>query len=1842
MGWGGNEHDVPFDFEAADALIATCNSVAGDVEDHAQRWASSVTTACVEFRGAFARLFQSNATTARGDADQLAAALRDMAGKAQGLRGKAEAEQQRREEARAWYREKESLSGDLKGLAHNATFGLAFSDHEQPPPGPPDPPMPESVPQPPAAPREAPTPGAAGGGWGGGTTSARPEDLQDFSTRAHADADTLDRRRSAVASDLDAFNDGSEWGTLHADGVVLAFSKFGEANHADARWAAAIGVAFRAAGSSGDVSTLPDSALAEALNRAGVDASREDLDIPPAVAIGEPPTSGYADDPVNTATGNFVHHEIDLGFTGGCGDLAWQRTYNSVVLPDAVVGAFGPGWSTWAEAGLTLEDEVARVRLPEGREIHFPSAGEGWGRATDGNHWLDAEGTGHLMSDNAGGRWRFDSAGRLVEISRGPGAAVTATWQEHSREARLVRLTHARGRHLDLEWDDIPGTGSRIVAARSSDGRTVVHDYDDAGRLREVTLPGGAVRTYVWDDAGLLRAVTDPDGVVEVENTYDEAGRVATQRSPHGRLTRYAYLNGRVTVVSDADGTRSNTWIADSKGRLVGVVDAHDHRQSTAYDRHGNPVMHTERDGAVTVSAYDDRGRLVRAQTPEGADLHWGWDEHDRLISVTVRRGAEELGATRLEYDDAEGRTERHPARLIDGEGGISSFTWRDGLLREVVDPTGVRVAFTHDGHGDLVATTDAEGRTARLERDDLGRVTAAVSPAGDRTAYRYGPAGLLAERLDPDGAVWAHEHTVGGRLAAVVDPMGARTAVEHDEAGDVARVIDPLGQGTTQRYDDLGQLASVELPDGSTWRYTHDALSRLTEITDPAGGTWRRDHDATGALSRIIDPTAVSRHVETRRGSGADPSTVTVSDALLATTTRLDVLGRVVAEVRPDGSTELRRHDRCGRVVEVVDEVGGSTLLTRDAAGRVTSVTSPAGVVTRWAYDACGRLATRITTAQDDTDAVETFVHGDHGRLEKVVSPTGEVSTWSHDAMGRVVRRTQPGVGTTRFERDAVGRVTALSDPTCGRRQFGYDAAGRLSSATDANGGTTHFELDALGRVGAVIDPLGARTERSFDAVGRLVAETDPLGRTRTWAYDAAGRLVEHVDATGARTAWTHDASGREASRSAIGADGDATTVHVARDITGRRLRLTESGTRGTRDHELSFDPRGLLLSRSRDGAGVSWTYDADGRTTGVTRPDGTTTQRAYGSDGRVGRVEHPLLGAIELTRDAAGRVVSARETAGGGRRHEWRFEDGWLASVVTGATASDPGAMTWLERDSDGRVTAVRRTGDAVDSYDFDAAGQLVGVRQDGVRTRFRYDAAGRLVAETRDEAGPHEDPHRTMCHRTFDAAGQLVSTETDGEVTTHVYDAAGRRVADRRPDGSATEYAWSVDGLLARVVTVGADGARRTRELSVDALGELADIDGTPVWWDPTDPWHALLELGDAPVVAAGPLHGVDGRWQSPSWRPTATGDGSDPWQPDAVSGPGPASLTAAGELLLDGLEWLHARAYDPATRSFLSPDPLPPVLGAGWAGNPYAYAGNDPLHALDPLGLSPVSDAELQAYREANRAPIFKAADAVGEFAKDNWEYAVAVAAVAGGVALVATGVGGPAGMALISGGIDVGIQKATTGEVNWKQAAVSTIAGGVGAGVGTALARNAAMSVGRRVAINAAVDGTANMASYVAQNGRNSSVRGLLGSFAGGAVAGSASQYGGRAANYAEDIVGSRLNATATRALTETTVDFGAGFTGSTTEQLISDGSVNLNEASLKGGVAGVAGNTGRVMEQLDPAGPRVLSGRHQADAMGRPWTAFREDWGSQGSGVAVTAAGDRAIDGAEQGELLGL
>ncbi|HWM58886.1 MAG TPA: DUF6531 domain-containing protein [Pseudonocardia sp.] len=1266
-----------------------------------------------------------------------------------------------------------------------------------------------------------------------------------------------------------------------------------------------------------------------------------DLDLPPPppptpayeggadpTGFGTPLMAGYAADPVNTALGNFVEVETDLPFSGLLAGLTFARTYNS---RSDVIGPFGARWSAPATVRLVEHSWTADYEGPDGQRVRFPRTGpDAFGSAIGIHALVERRESGLTLAWFDGRRWDFDAGGRLERTWAGPGTAVAFV---HDEGGRLVELAHERGRRVLLDWSV---EHDRIVALSSSDGRRVDYTYDPAGQLVEAAGPAGP-RRYGIDDVGRVQSVTDADGVVELVNTYDRDGRVLTQRSPFGRVVRFDYAPDGVTVVADDSAGPRNTYRHDHAGRLLAATDGHGHTQHKRYDAAGNPIEIVERGGAVTRQEFDHRAHLVRRATPSGAMYEISWDDADRVTAIITSGQQTATATVRYTYTGAE----RIPSEITDPEGGVTRYAVTGGLVTAVTDADGVTVRLRHDADGNLIEARDAAGGVARVERDAAGLPTAVITPAGRRTELRHDAAGRLVERRDPAGGIWRHEYSAAGRRTATVDPTGARTGTCYGPHGEAVELVDVLGAVSTRRYDSFGNLAGASAPDGAKWTHTYDALSRLTAWTDPAGGSWLREHDADGHISAAIDPTGV-RQTFTHDVAGR---LIGVDDGLVVDEFGYDELGRPTEHRRADGSVRRAVHDRCGRQIRVTGADGGTFCYDYTPAGRLQQVQSPGGRVERYRYDACGRLVTHV----DGNGGHWRLRYDADGLVTEKITPAGLSEAIERDPAGRVTRHRVPGRGTTGYTYDPAGRVVTVTDRH-GRREFTHDPAGRLVAATDALGHTTRYTWDECGRLTAITDPLGVVTERGYDEVGRLTRETDPLGRTTRYRYDAAGRPVEQQDPTGAAIRWSYDTSGRLAAASA-GARGP--TIRIERDPLGRAVAVSETGAPTV---ELHYDPAGRPTERRRADRAVGWSYDTDGLRAGLTYPDGTQVRYRRDPAGRVIALEHPLLGSITVDRDPDGRVVSI---GGAGAAAHFGYTDGWLTEHRSGA--GDEVRQTRLTRDEQGRVL-VADTDGRRRLFGYDTAGQLTSASWAGGEHRYGYDPAGRLTIEHAS------DGIRSHQH---DAAGQLqASSGPDGE-RRFEHDAAGRRVAESGPQ-RRREYRWDELGRLTEIRTTDTAGAgteaRRTG-FRVDALGELAEVGGVPLSWDSTDPAVPLAALGDEMIIGhrgpwavadtttgcAQPLH--------PDWQ-HGIGADTDPW---GRAGAEPA-LGFRGELGVDGLIWLRNRVYDPDTRAFLQVDPLSAVPATPYAGNPYHYAGNDPVNALDPLGLRPVTDADLAGQRE----------------------------------------------------------------------------------------------------------------------------------------------------------------------------------------------------------------------------------------------------------------------------------
>src|SRR5690625_1087948 len=1305
-GIGGNTPTF-YQYNLAEDLKTAARNLADKISTQAPGRAAYVRHAGEEFRGYYAEVFERNAELAADSATALITELGRLQGFVDELIEAAREEDERREAARQWEeRQRAREENWLKGAIHEVgTFLRLTEDDPQPPPAKPEPNLETDRVE--VAGRDV-SPGTRDSN----TSSAIPERLKHFESGTRYFDEEIEEKLASFEGALELYESGcnTRWGTLTAGTLVTAVRDWLTGNEQDADWAGEVAAAFEAAGSESAVVTVANASIEAALASAGVDAQRDDFAIEPFSAVGTPPTNGFADDPVNTSTGNFLEPENDLEFTGAAASLRFTRMYNSL---DDRVGVFGLGWSSVLDTRLEFTDEGARFIMADGRQIDFPRAGDGWDRGVGENYWLTAT-TGAALpqltgapetilkvSDNAGGWWAFSTAGEWLATGTGAGSTVTVV---RDADGQITRLAHERGRYIDVEY-----TGDRVACIHGSDGRRVEYIYDEHRRIVSVNTAVGT-RTYRWNDAGLIDQVVSETGVVEYENTYDEHGRVIRQLTPYGRSVRFAYLPGRVTSVSTDDGSGANTWIADRKGRVVGIVDADGNRQSMAYDAHGNIVSATDRDGKVTVHAYDDRGRKIRTVTPDGADITYGYDEFDRVTTVVTAAG----GVVEYEYAND---IERNPSVIIDPMGGRSELTWDNGLLQRVVDPEGVTVSLHHDAYGELIGITNANGDTAQFVRDDTGRIRQMISPSGYRTVFRYSEAGPLIAREDPDGAIWRFEHGTGGQLTTVVDPYGHRTEVEYGAHGEISKLIDPLGRVTTQDFDELGNLAAVTLPDGAEWITVHDALSRLREITDPAGETWTYHYDVTGELTAAVDPTGVRTDIRRSRDSNVE----TIQTAFEQFRLQTDEYGRLVKAEQTDGTAELISYDAVGRPVEFVDAEGGLTKVERDLAGRITAITTPQHRTMRYEYDACGRPAVAI-----DPDGGRTVLEYDaDSRVISRISPAGEVTTLAYDAMGRIIREDIPAVGVAQYHYDKLGRLTRVQDSRYGQRRFVYDAAGQLIKAVNGLGGETHYDYDERGRVTRVTDPAGGVTTYSYTHLDAVEPVTDPLNRVVKTTYDPAGRKSFQTDPEGNVTEWSYDDAGRQTS---ISINGQLVT-QIVRDDANRSM-VVRDATQGARrrvEHHLTYNRRDQLIRRVTTAGDrteeMRWEYDADGYRTGMTTPDGTRITYDRDRSGRVTRIHHGTFGEAVYAYDADGRLTQARADE---LLQTWEYYRGY---PVVHTDTSPPGTVvTRIERDAQGRIVELSGP-HGTTRYEYDQACQLTARSEE---RRVGREGRGRARAE------------------------------------------------------------------------------------------------------------------------------------------------------------------------------------------------------------------------------------------------------------------------------------------------------------------------------------------------------------------------------------------------------------------------------------------------------------------------------------------------------------------------------
>lgn len=784
--------------------------------------------------------------------------------------------------------------------------------------------------------------------------------------------------------------------------------------------------------------------------------------------------------------------------------------------------------------------------------------------------------------------------------------------------------------------------------------------------------------------------------------------------------------------------------------------------------------------------------------------------------------------------------------------GAIPGTRWRkvDGATLETRG--GLRFGFDAAGRLARVHWRHALFPALELTRPPGGplRIAQCTAPGAcsDLFVVDYDPAGRVTGVRDRAGRQVEIGYE-GGRTAWVQTPFGRENGLPPrryhavlDARGRPAALFveSPEREWSAYELDPLGRVTSYTLPgeESPRWRFQHQGSPARTLVTDPLGYTTRL---VFGDGRRLGSVTREATGERTRFGwTGFRVTRVTTPDGLV-TTSRFDAADELVERVLPSGRRlELEYAPGALHLADPFSALparvrdGGTLIVARsfDAQGRLASETNGAGERTSFHY---GPLETVDRVELPDGRAIAFAEYGEHGQpLElrlAAVEPSDPdfVERRELDAVGNLTLGVDPrsesgsqfpGVVARTFDADRNVRSLVMSQEVSGELQdivLLRRSDGRVRSVQRPYGATAEFEYDALGRLRARrerVDGRWVETRYAWTPRGELAREELPNGMTRELAYDAAGRLLR-------RTQRRHGAFESEI---------------VYGYEAGRLVRKDDSTTPGP-----------TLVA-----------YDAAGRPSAITWPDGERSHFAYDARDRLLTTtllqsDGSLLRQLGVRYDAAGREVRLldgaavvhEEAYAGGRLVESRSGNGVVRTLgydefgrPTGATSRDAAGVQ-RESETIGRAgfTLFGKpdpNGSILEltvSYQATAASGPVTFEERAQVYRFR--GGQRWWARFLPD-GTYKWCHGTGCDLRHSSHVFLLAGLTDLDSERLPADAAGTkldRLFERSPERSRLHATWlrpatPEDGSWDPVVE---------HRYTWDEAGFATSRDGVPITWD-----------------------------------------------------------------------------------------------------------------------------------------------------------------------------------------------------------------------------------------------------------------------------------------------------------------------------------------------------------------------------------------------------------------------
>ena len=682
-------------------------------------------------------------------------------------------------------------------------------------------------------------------------------------------------------------------------------------------------------------------------------------------------------------------------------------------------------------------------------------------------------------------RWKYDPAGRMVELSRSMdrqdgsrGFAVSR--YDYDKNGNVIKIQTPTGGQVLREYDAV----DRLIAETHIDKTAGIHNrtefaYDKAGNLVEITDNQGRRTRVEYDllnreirriekDGGVTRSFYDGNGnlsKVVRPNQYDP-------QTDDGAGYQYTYDHkGRVLTVVGPNGHVLQTNTYDKEGRLLQQLDGLQTGAEFTYDLAGNRTHIKTSGGATQKLAYDARGNIVGVEDGNQNRTTYRLDAWGRITGIVKADGSTEYYA----YDYAGNMTSS-----TDGEGRTTRYEYnRAGKISAIVDPTGEKETYQYDGEDRLIARTDRNGVTMEIGYNLYGAPLFQKEKDGALgDFYEYTPEGLLKCAIS-QGMRYAYEYDAMDRLARKSASGRTLLALAYDKNGNKIRQTDVSGKTTQFNYSPLGLLEKVWDDGKELAAYDYNADGTIHE--ERRGPLHKRywydlDKNLTGIRIRSGEELLVDNQY-LYDGNGNRTHKKQLGGETLY---HYDPLNQL-KKVEYPGYTEELFYDKAGNRTRRISQ-GVEELYQYDPRNRLTAYTKN-GVTTPFQYDNAGNLL---------VDDKARYSYDAFNRTTRVETFDGNIQLNRYDAEGLRYEMEENG-NLVQFifnqEREAV-----TEEDSTGLTRL-IRSTELIARSSDSARTYYHYASDEMGSTTHIVDEAGNVQNRyEYDAWGNLTAQEEAI----------------------------------------------------------------------------------------------------------------------------------------------------------------------------------------------------------------------------------------------------------------------------------------------------------------------------------------------------------------------------------------------------------------------------------------------------------------------------------------------------------------------------------------------------------------------------------------------------------------------------------------------------------------------------------------------------------------------------------------------------------------------------